>query len=113
VDISIQCRACGHKLLITKNQLGHKGRCPVCSAVMRLPSPVDLGPRLKEPPPVDPTRARPEAQSLPSFAMACPACHARMRLLEKYRGTVVRCPDCNEPFTAEVVVEEPAEDEGE
>ena len=111
MDISIECRSCGNKLLVTKKQLGRKGRCPVCAAVIQLPAPVDLGPRLKEPPPVDPTRGKPESQTLPTFAMACPGCHARMRLLEKYRGTVVRCPDCNEPFVTEVVVKEPAEEE--
>jgi hypothetical protein len=110
VEISVECLICGNKLLVTKKQLGHKGRCPVCSTIIRLPEPVGLGPRLKEPPPADLTHGKPESQSLPSFAMACPACHTRMRLLEKYRGTVVRCPDCNEPFVAEVVVEKPEEE---
>jgi uncharacterized CHY-type Zn-finger protein len=102
MDISIECRSCGHKLTVTKRQLGHMAQCPECSAAIQLPAPVDLGPRLKVPPPVEPGYGKPEAKSLPSFGIACPACHTRMRLLEKYRGTIVRCPDCNEPFTAEI-----------
>jgi predicted nucleic acid-binding Zn ribbon protein len=107
VNISIACTACGHELLVTKKQLGKTAQCPACSALIQLPAPVDLGPRLKAPPPVDPTRAKPEAKSLPTFAMACPACGVRMRLLEKYRDSIVRCPDCNEPFKAEKPIPAP------
>jgi hypothetical protein len=38
---------------------------------------------------------------MPSFTTACRACGATLRLLDKYRGTKVQCPDCGEPFTAE------------
>jgi ribosomal protein S27E len=37
---------------------------------------------------------------MPSFTTACPACGATLRLLDKYRGTEVQCPDCGEPFVA-------------
>ena len=68
--------------------------------------------RGKAPPPVGPGEAKREAKKLPTFPMACPACGARMRLLEKYYGTIVRCPDCNKPFQAgEGRIEEPAADE--
>jgi DNA-directed RNA polymerase subunit M/transcription elongation factor TFIIS len=102
MEFSIECQSCGQPLTVTKRQLGRIAKCPVCSAEMKLPEPVDLGPRLKATPPVNPAGGKREAKSLPSFGISCPSCHTRMRLLEKYRGTVVRCPDCNEPFTAEI-----------
>jgi DNA-directed RNA polymerase subunit RPC12/RpoP len=108
VNRSVQCQACGHKLLFANEQLGKTSRCPACSALINLPAAVDLGPRLKATPPVDLTRGKPESKAVPTFAMACPACGVRMRLLEKYRGSIVRCPDCNEPFTAELPVKKPA-----
>jgi hypothetical protein len=77
---------------------------------MQLPEPVGLGPKLKAPPPADLTRGKPESKPLPTFAMACPACGVRMRLLEKYYGTIVRCPDCNEPFQAGGASESDEED---
>jgi DNA-directed RNA polymerase subunit RPC12/RpoP len=110
VNISVQCPDCGHKLTVTNEQLGKTGRCPACSALIDMPAALDLGPKLKAPPPADLSRGKPEAQTLPTFAMACPACGVRMRLLEKYRGTIVRCPDCNEPFTAERPPKKPTDD---
>jgi hypothetical protein len=101
VNISIRCRECGHELLVTNRQLGKTGRCPACAALIELPEPVDLGPTLKTPPPADLSRGKPEAKPLPTFGLTCPKCGVRMRLLEKYRGSIVRCPDCDEPFTAE------------
>jgi DNA-directed RNA polymerase subunit RPC12/RpoP len=108
VNFSVRCRTCDHELVVTDKQLGKSTRCPGCSSVIKLPAPVGLGPKLKAPPPVNSAGVSRDAKKLPTFAMACPACGARMRLLDKYYGTIVRCPDCNEPFQAgEGPVEEP------
>jgi hypothetical protein len=38
-----------------------------------------------------------------SFTTGCPACGATLRLLEKYRGTQVKCPDCGKAFAADAI----------
>jgi predicted RNA-binding Zn-ribbon protein involved in translation (DUF1610 family) len=107
MQIEVKCQACGRLLIAKAKQLGKTVRCPACAATMTLPAPVALGPRLKSPPPVDPVHEKREAKPLPSFAMACPSCGSKLRLLEKYRGVVVTCPDCDQPFTAEERTEPP------
>ncbi len=97
---SIHCRVCDRSLLVKGEQLGTAARCPGCGTVIQLPAPVPLGPNLKPPPPVKRADVKPESKPLPSFAQNCPACGARLRLLEKYRGVAVQCPDCNEAFVA-------------
>ena len=100
MSFTILCQECGHSFAVAKDQFSQVAHCPICSAGVQLPRAVGLGPKLTAPPPADLSHGKPEAKSKPSFPMACPACGVRMRLLEKYRDTLVRCPDCNEPFMA-------------
>jgi DNA-directed RNA polymerase subunit RPC12/RpoP len=33
-----------------------------------------------------------------SISVACPTCGSKFRVLEKYAGNKMKCPDCGKPF---------------
>jgi len=96
----------GHKLKVKESSAGKTGRCPVCSAMIRVPRPPAeklseeailgiLGPQTPsdriEPPESgfpDPDAAVPDSEELMARNKTCPQCHARIELETHI------CPNC-------------------
>ena len=94
----------GHKLKVKGSSSGKTGRCPVCNALVRVPTPTQekltedailgiLGPHnptdAAEPPPIDFPDAMAEGEgSVAPKKKICPRCHSEIELETHI------CPDC-------------------
>jgi serine/threonine protein kinase len=93
--IEFACPKCGLLVQTPRSTAGKKGRCPHCSAIVRIAAIADVADEASPPDVVPSARRPPQASSPPQrIEFSCPHCHNIVRTPPGTAGNKGRCPWC-------------------